>query len=91
MGGYLSKLWSYVTVPSTHLLTYPQDLKTPVRNPKSLALSASMKGKKIHVPNVEVMFEGWPMGEVNSCYKRLIPVVDAKIATYVLFLHTTPN
>src|ERR1700712_3600795 len=83
MGGYLSKLYTYFTVPSTNLLTYPQDTKEVFRNPKSLALSASIKGQKIHVRNVEPMFEGWPFGEVNVCYEKLKPKVEAKIATYV--------
>lgn len=79
MGAILSKVLSYFTVPSTHLLTYPQDTKEIIRNPKSIALSESMKGKSIHVKNVELMFEGWPMGEVNPIYSKLKPVVEAKI------------
>jgi hypothetical protein len=68
--------------PAPPYVGWPTEDKTQgaVRNTKSIALSNSLKGKTIHVPNVEPYFDGWPMGEINTVYPELKHVVTAKIA-----------
>jgi hypothetical protein len=42
-------------------------------------LAAELKGQKIRVPNLDPMFEGWPMGNINPNYLKLLPFVNRKI------------
>lgn len=68
--------------PSSPFIGWQTEDKTPgaVRITKSIALSNSLKGKTIQVPNVEPYFDGWPMGEINTVYPELKNIVTAKIA-----------
>jgi len=48
--------------------------------PRSRALAVSLRGKTMHVPNLESMYEGWPMEKMNSMYAELQSMLETKMA-----------
>jgi hypothetical protein len=50
------------------------------------ALLERFKGMEAVVPNLYQIFPGWPQGEVNPNYSRLVDVSVKKLERYTTFI-----
>lgn len=80
MGNFISQIWSYFNKPPNQLPSGTKEDNAAPEESKYKKLAASLRGKTIHVPNVELMYGDWPMNQINTCYAKLHEVTEAKIA-----------